>query len=152
MCVVTISYIIWKYISSLCVCTLALLLHPPRLTTKLYLSQGPSPRSSQKTDDVTSLKEVVTVRVIRVWVVVTVRVCRLKPGCGEMEQGFFQFLPIFCVLCDYFFKWIEYVLIVEICMVITLWKIMWYAYLNLSSTYFPTDCWYLLCNPPLTIR
>ena len=38
----------------------------PRLTTKLYLSQGPSPRSSQKTDDVTSLKEVVTVRVIRV--------------------------------------------------------------------------------------
>ena len=45
---------------------IALLLHPPRLTTKLYLSQGPSPRSSQKTDDVTSLKEVVTVRVIRV--------------------------------------------------------------------------------------
>ena len=45
---------------------IALLLHPPRLTAKLYLSQGPSPRSSQKTDDVTSLKEVVTVRVIRV--------------------------------------------------------------------------------------
>ena len=42
---------------------IALLLHPPRLTAKLYLSQGPSPRSSQKTDDVTSLKEVVTVRV-----------------------------------------------------------------------------------------